>query len=857
MENSCLLDVLQGDEGNYILPFFWLHGREEKIIRKYMEKIQQTGIQAVCLESRPHPDFVGPQWWQDMDIILEEAKKRNMKVWILDDSHFPTGYANGKVATADDSLKKWHLIHQEFDICGPLKGYKLIIEPNRSFAVGMGETESIKTRIVSVVAAKRISDNSLEVKDEFIDLSDKLKGRYLQWDIPEGKYRIFVIMERLGGTLNQDDYICMIHEESVKLLIDEVYEPHYLHYKEEFGKTLAGFFSDEPSFGNCSKETGYSFDLKVGSDMLLPWSEKVEKRMSKSLGYDVKTVLPSLWFKCGEITEQVRFTYMDTITRLYQECFTGQLGRWCEEHNVEYIGHIIEDNNSHTRLGVSCGHYFRALKGQHMSGIDVVLQQIMPQMNYAHYGFAAHGVADGTFYYYGLAKLGSSMAHIDKNTQGRAMCEIYGAYGWVEDLSLMKWLADHMLVRGINQFVPHAFSEADFPDPDCPPHFYAHGMNPQYEHMRYLFQYINRASHLLSNGISATRIAVLYHAESEWMGEAMLFQEVGKELMENQIDYDVVPLDALLKSNVKEKHLYVGNAVYECLLIPWAEYYPEKLKQIAQILEKEDILVYWIEKLDRKSENAVGIENIADKMIKLGLRDIETKQSIPYLRFYHYFQMADNMDIYMFFNESTIEGIKTELSLNESKKIYLYDPYENRLLRIREAEDGFIKLYFAAGEVKYMIASLDELEVENESEYETLRECKWDIEFTISLADYHNIDRLTKRIVTRKLEDISVLQSNFAGKIRYEGKISLHNDLPKVLDLGKVYGSAELFLNGVSAGVKISEPYKFEISHLINEGINNICIEVLTSLVYAQEDNLSRNTMLPPLGMMGPVILFS
>ena len=38
------------------------------------------------------------------------------------------------------------------------------------------------------------------------------------------------------------------------------------------------------------------------------------------------------------------------------------------------------------------------------------------------------------------------------------MCEIFGAYGWMEGTKLMKWLVDHMLVRGINWLVPHAFS---------------------------------------------------------------------------------------------------------------------------------------------------------------------------------------------------------------------------------------------------------------------------------------------------------------------------------------------------------------------------------------------------------------
>ena len=87
--------LLEGKGGNYIFPFFWQHGETEEVLRTYMRVIHEANIGAVCVESRPHPDFCGEQWWHDMDIILEEAKKYGMKVWILDDSHFPTGYANG------------------------------------------------------------------------------------------------------------------------------------------------------------------------------------------------------------------------------------------------------------------------------------------------------------------------------------------------------------------------------------------------------------------------------------------------------------------------------------------------------------------------------------------------------------------------------------------------------------------------------------------------------------------------------------------------------------------------------------------------------------------------------------------
>ena len=110
--NEKIKRLLNGEEENYILPFFWQHGEEETVLRKYMEVIEKSNIKAVCVESRPHPDFCGPRWWHDMDIILDEARKRGMKVWILDDSHFPTGYANGAMEDAPSSLARKSLVYQ-------------------------------------------------------------------------------------------------------------------------------------------------------------------------------------------------------------------------------------------------------------------------------------------------------------------------------------------------------------------------------------------------------------------------------------------------------------------------------------------------------------------------------------------------------------------------------------------------------------------------------------------------------------------------------------------------------------------------------------------------------------------------
>ena len=93
--NETLNKILNGAQDNHILPFFWQHGESEETLRKYARVIHDANIGALCVESRPHPDLCGPTWWQDMDAIIDESKKLGMKVWILDDAHFPTGYAIG------------------------------------------------------------------------------------------------------------------------------------------------------------------------------------------------------------------------------------------------------------------------------------------------------------------------------------------------------------------------------------------------------------------------------------------------------------------------------------------------------------------------------------------------------------------------------------------------------------------------------------------------------------------------------------------------------------------------------------------------------------------------------------------
>lgn len=150
---------------------------------------------------------------------------------------------------------------------------------------------------------------------------------------------------------------------SCRRLIDAVYEPHWAHYGKEFWKTIAGFFSDEPEIGNGHL---YEMGKPIWQMEDQAWSEEVAAALQRVIGVDWVRSLPLLWdleFDSA-CAARVRLAYMDAVTCLVQHSFSEQIGTWCRAHGVRYIGHLIGDNNQHTRTWSSLGHYFRALSGQ-------------------------------------------------------------------------------------------------------------------------------------------------------------------------------------------------------------------------------------------------------------------------------------------------------------------------------------------------------------------------------------------------------------------------------------------------------------------------------------------------------------
>ena len=862
-----LEQLLHAECSSHILPFLWMKGEDTLTIREEVDKIEECGIKEICLESRPYPDFCGPRWWETMDFLVPEAEKRGMKLWILDDRKFPTGYANGGFERNPEH-EKIYIAERHMDIMGPCKDGAVLVE---NFLQPDG-------KLLGILACPKPDTQTLNVSAEgVLDLTNSVKDGFVYFDLPEGAYRLFILFTTKKGG-GREHYMNLIDSESVRVLINEVYEKHYEHYGRYFGKTIAGFFSDEPELGNIN---GYPFDAVPGRrDVRMPWSKQLSDRLHEQWKDEFLQNLPALWYDMGEKTGRVRTQYMEHLTDLVYSCFSGQVGKWCSDHGVEYIGHIIEDDNAHTRLACSIGHYFKEMKGQHMAGVDVVHHQIVPGFTGKIHQWIA-GDSDGEFFHFGLAKLASSAAHLDPKKKNRALCEIFGNYGWAEGVSFMKWLTNHMLVRGINEFTPHAFSMT-YPDRDCPPHFYARGNNPQFPAFAKLMQYMQRSAHLLTGGQPMIDAAVLYHAESEWSAkDYQLYQKPMRVLMENQLDCDVIPVQVLKEAYVEKNQLRIENMTYSCLVLPSAAC--EDKEAVAFVIEaaKKGLPVYAVDyvaehdtygnKLSEEFGKSVEKTSLAElsrcvreKCIGYGkLIATETTESANAFHDIRLYQTAqEDARVVMIFNESTTKKVTAKLVFEKTKQPFLsvtqYNPWNNTATHFGIAENE-LPIEIEPGEAQFFVVEPQkDLTARAIKQSEQVLDLKW----AVSRADELHYGTFTPFIKIEQKEELVNLNGPkfdpcFTGFYRYETNFSVNKKegVRYFLKIEKGGDTAQVFVNGIDCGYQAEFPGRTEITGALTDGENKLCLEFSTTLVWKRKDGASTHLQLSGTGLLScPVI---
>jgi len=483
-------------------PLFWLHGTESRErLEMYLDKVAESHNGTFTAESRPHNDWLGPRWYDDLAICLAAAKKHNLTMWIFDERWWPSQMLGGKVPPEYGTKV---LVADATSLEGP-KAYA---------ADGFGGPQ-----FLGAVAGKEVEGGAIDGAS-LIDLAAGIKDGKLSWNAPAGKWRVMKFTWALAGAKGmQKKWISVdgADRACVEWFIKTVYQPHYDRFKDDFGKTIKGFFYDEPETqGDWGPEA-----MKMLAERKIDWK---------------KPLVAWKFRLAGDEQAAAKYQYSDAFAEAWGRTMYGGMSEWCRAHGVLSMGHFMEHNWEYLSPSLCAGNMFQLQKYSDMGGIDLVCRQFYP-------GEKKPGL-------WQMAKLGSSITHMYAKADDITMCEMFGAYGQDITYPQMKWLTDQMQVRGVNYMIPHSFNPKSPYDTDCPPYFYNGGYEPRYPLFRVYADYTSRLSLLLSGGRHVCPIAFLFLGNSKHVGKAVPPEEMTTALQDALYDCDWMPYD-VFENNAK------------------------------------------------------------------------------------------------------------------------------------------------------------------------------------------------------------------------------------------------------------------------------------------------------------------
>lgn len=157
----------------------------------------------------------------------------------------------------------------------------------------------------------------------------------------------------------------LLNPECTQLFIESTYEKYKERFASDFGRTIPGIFTDEPSFGEF-----------LPPDYLL-WSDTLAERFQEKFGYSAKdAAMRILKFNDPE----ARVQYSQTASGLIDENYMAPLQEWCHQNGLLFTGHFNGDDTPQQLLYLNGGDPFTIHKHFDIPGCDVIWRQIHPLM---------------------------------------------------------------------------------------------------------------------------------------------------------------------------------------------------------------------------------------------------------------------------------------------------------------------------------------------------------------------------------------------------------------------------------------------------------------------------------------------
>lgn len=403
-----LCDIFKNPGASFSpMPFwFWNDRIEEDELLRQIDDFHKKGIDGLVIHPRMgfsvDGGYLSEEYFRLIGVCLAAMKKRRMLLVLYDDGMYPSGSAHGMVVSSN-----------------PLYAARcLYARPTGSYTLAPGEEAEMRM-------ALHFTDGLL---DDVLTDVEVAPDDYQWYDF---------ILGFTGGTMrglspDEDDNaphapLCadLLNPEATSTFITCTHEAYFRRFGEDFGQTIIGFFTDEPSLtGRCAHMEGR-----------ISWTYDFHEAFGEAGGNAL--MLASLLFPTREkrISRDAEYIYQTAIRRRLGDAYYGILADWCLKHGVALMGHPA---NSHD-IGL-CRRF-------HVPGQDLVWRMVEPGTELTAYDSVLAKCASDTARHSGLS---------------RSSCECFGVCGkkenpWDFTAADMLWYVHFLTARGINMLFPHAF----------------------------------------------------------------------------------------------------------------------------------------------------------------------------------------------------------------------------------------------------------------------------------------------------------------------------------------------------------------------------------------------------------------
>jgi hypothetical protein len=788
-------------------------------ISRDLDRLAANGIFIINLSpgrrAPGEPAYLSPGHMDQVKYTVAELAKRNMRMWIQDESDYPSGFAGGYITERYPQLGMQDIVADITVHVAPGQTLEMPV-PSDTLALWATETDG-QGAIEKVIPIPVPADMQLKYLTPAEGTTPNEPRHSWQVQFMRHVYlssptRNF---NRADGTRAKDatyTIIDYLDPKATDAFLHTVHETYYNAIGDQFGKIVLGFFGDEPDYSSG-----------------IPWTPKLLQTFQAQKGYDLTPYIPS-WFdrKPIEKSDLARADYYDVWSGIFQNSFFGEQANWAKAHNVEYLVHL---NHEETMLALerSEGDFFRDERYVEVPGIDN-LNQLIPS--------AVH-TPDGTWdINNNFPKLASSTAHLFGKP--KVWAEEGGGTG-IEG----KYQMDFQLVRGVNALeirIPVTRfgqdANASAPPPPAPPE------------AAMIAWYANRGGYLMAIGRPAAQVGLYHPGNTIWMGGDAATEanrsttKLGWQLFEHQVDWDYFDEQSLssVATLANGGFTNLSGQTYKAIVLPSMTVITrtglERLREFARqggkviFVGKTPSLILDKTFMDAKETPDLSFATLVESsgditpavLAALPQPDVKLDADFPRLTYTH--RAWTDGDMYLFFNESdkaesrvaTIAGhgaaqdwnlatgeihpiAGATASAGEVKVPLVLAPYEAKVIVV-----GPLPKEVAAAEPSFAAGS-------------TLAELTGDWGLTL------NGKEMTTEL--KSWEDLGT--AGFAGPATYRKQFTAAA-APKgkrvYLEIADVHDYAKVTLNGKELGAAGWQPYRWDVTGALKKGANDLVIEV-------------------------------